>query len=254
VRVLAGRVVQEDVLRDDELARLEALLDVVRVRLRLRRVLADQVERLDTAVVQAGDDLVEAIAGHGRHLDPPRLRELPPDLGVLDRLVPRQVRRVRSGIVQPLDVVLAAERVEAGGLVAKVARHQHEVRKRPDVVDSAGVLGDPERVEDRCVALARVLARGLPDRLRRDARHLLGLLRRVPRDHLADHVEALGVLADVVLVLKPLLQDRLHHRVDQPDVRARPQLQVARRELRQPDLPWVGHDERRAVPHRLLDP
>ena len=51
--------------------RFEALLDVVGVRLGLRRILADQVERLDPAVVQAGDDLVEPVPGLLRHLGPP---------------------------------------------------------------------------------------------------------------------------------------------------------------------------------------
>ena len=76
VRVLPGRVVQEDVLRDDELAAGEALLDVVGVRLGLGRVLADQVERLHAPVVEPGDDLVEPVARRLRHLHPPRLREL----------------------------------------------------------------------------------------------------------------------------------------------------------------------------------
>ena len=135
-----------------------------------------------------------------------------------------------------------------------MAGHEHEVGERPDVVDAARVLGDPERVEDRRVALARVLARGRADVLGRDAGDPLRLLGRVARDDLAHRVEVLGVLADVLLVLQPLLEDHVHHRVHQPDVRARPQLQVALRELRQPDLPRVGDDERRAVPHRLLHP
>ena len=71
----------------------EPLLDVVRVRLGLRRVLADEVERLDAAVVEAAHHLVEAVARRLGHLDAPRLGELPPDLGVVDGLVAREVRR-----------------------------------------------------------------------------------------------------------------------------------------------------------------
>ena len=190
VRVVPRRVVQEDVLRDDELARRQALLDVARVRLGVRRVLADQVERLRPAVVEPRDDLVEPVAGRLRHLDAPRRRELRADLRVVDRLVPRQVRRVRAGVVQPLDVVLAAERVQPGRLVAEVAGHQDEVRERPDVVDAARVLGHPERVEDPGVLLACVLARGLADRLGVDAGDLRRLLGRVARDDLAHLVEA----------------------------------------------------------------
>ena len=165
VGVLACRVVQEDVLRHEEVEPLEPLLDVARVGLGLGGVLADEVERLDAPVVEAGDDLVEAVAGSLRHLGAPRLGELRPDLGVVDRLVAGEVRGVRAGVVEPLDVVLAAERVQAGRLVAEVPGHEHEVRERPDVVDAAGVLGDAERVEDRRVPLAsrtRARSRGCP--------------------------------------------------------------------------------------------
>src|SRR5438445_3795230 len=47
--------------------------------------------------------------------------------------------------VQPLNVVLAAQRVQSGRLVAEVAGREHEVRQRPDVVDGARMLGDAER-------------------------------------------------------------------------------------------------------------
>ena len=170
VRVRPRGLVQEEVLRDHELELREPLLDVVRVRLGLRRVLADQVQRLDPPVMKAGHHLVEAVAGALGQVGAPGGRELRADVGVVPRLVARKVVRVRAGVVQPLDVVLAAQRVEPRRLVAEVPRHQDEVRERPDVVDAAGVLGDPERVEDRRVPLGRVLARGRTDRLRRDAR------------------------------------------------------------------------------------
>ena len=60
---LPVRVVQEEVLRDDEVEVRHALLDVVGVRLGLHGVLADQVERADPPVVEAGHDLVEPVAG-----------------------------------------------------------------------------------------------------------------------------------------------------------------------------------------------
>ena len=147
-----------------------------------------------------------------------------------------------------------AERVEPRRLVAEVAGHEDEVRERPDVVDAAGVLGDAEGVEDRRVPLARVLAGGGADVLGRNARDLLGLLGRVAHDDLAHRVEVVRELADVLLVLEPLGEDRVHHRVEQPHVRSGPELEVSLRELRQPDLARVGDDERRALPHRLLDP
>ena len=132
--------------------------------------------------------------------------------------------------------------------------HEDEVRERPDVVDSACVLGDPERVEDRRVALRRVFARGCSNRVCGDARDLLGILRRVAHDDLAHGVEVLGELADVVLVLEALGEDRVHHRVQQPHVSPWPQLQVALRDLRQPDPAGIGDHEGGAVSDCFLDP
>ncbi len=252
--MLAAGVVQEQVLGDQELQLVQPLLDMVRVRLGLRGVLADQVERPDAPVVQPGHHLVEAVPRRLGERDPPGLGELAPDLGILLGLVPRQVARVRASVVQALDVVLPAQRVQAGRLVPEVAGHQHEVGQRPDVVDRGRVLGDPERVEDRRVPLGRVLARGRADRLGGHAGHLLRLLGRVARDDLGNGVEVLGVLADVVLVLQALLEDHVHDRVQEPDVGPGPQLQVTLRDLRQPDLAWVGDDERRPVARRLLHP
>ena len=193
VRVLARRLVQEEILRDDELELREPLLDVRRVRLRLRRVLADQVERLDPPVVEPGHHLVEPVAGALGQVDAPGLGELLAHLRVVPGLVAGEVVRVRARVVQALDVVLAAERVQPGRLVAEVAGHQDEVRERPDVVDAAGVLGDPERVEDRRVPLGRVLAGGGADRLGGDAGDPLGLLGRVAGDDLAHRLEVLAV-------------------------------------------------------------
>ena len=98
-------------------------------------------------------DLVEAVARPLGNLDAPRLGELPPDLGVVDGLVAGEIRGIRAGVVEALDVVLSAERVQPGRLVAEVAGHEHEVRERPDVVDAARVLGDAEGVEDPRVLL-----------------------------------------------------------------------------------------------------
>ena len=176
VGVLARHVVQEDVLRDQEVELPEPLFDVAGVRLGLRRVLADEVQRADAAVVEPAHHLVEPVAGRLGNLGAPRFGELPPDLGVVDRLVAGEVHGVRAGVVEPLDVVLAPERVQARRLVAEMPGHEDEVRERPDVVDAAGVLGDAERVEDRGVAFRRVFARGGADVLGRNARDLLRVL------------------------------------------------------------------------------
>jgi hypothetical protein len=106
--VLRARLVQEQILRDEEVEVAEPLLDVMRVRLGLRRVLADQVQRPNAPVVESGHHLVEAVTRPRGNFHAPRLRELLADLRALARLVAREVGRIRAGVVQPLDVVLAS--------------------------------------------------------------------------------------------------------------------------------------------------
>jgi hypothetical protein len=123
------RVVQEQVLGHHELEASETFLDVPCIRLGLRRVFADQVEGLDAIVVQPGHHLIEAIAVRLGQLDSPGRGKLAPDVGILLGLVARQIARIRTRVVQALDVVLAAQRVQPRRLVAEVAGHQHEVRE-----------------------------------------------------------------------------------------------------------------------------
>ena len=175
------RLVEEEVLRDHELELREPLLDVVRVRLGLRRVLADQVQRLDPAVVQAGHHLVEPVPGALGQVDAPRGGELRAHLGV----VARAGSRGGSAGSRP-------SRSGPGRCSGRAARSGRSTRSRGGRSSGRGsratrccrrrsVLGDPERVEDRRVPLGRVLARGRADRLRRDAGDALGLLGRVAR-------------------------------------------------------------------------
>ena len=83
----------------------------------------------------------------------PRQRRTGRDLGVGDLLVAGQDVGQRAHVGGALDVVLAAQRVDAAAVGrADAAGQDGEVAQRPHAVGAVGVLGDAEAVDDRaCV-------------------------------------------------------------------------------------------------------
>ena len=159
VRVLR-RLVLEDVLADEEVERLERRLDVLRVRVGLGDVLAEDVHRLEVARhgrVEHLRDLHPALALH-RHA--PALLEAPRDLLVGDRPVGGE--RVRQGahVGRALDVVLPPERQQRRPAPPDLAGHQREVADQPDDLGAVQVLGHPEAPDDAGVAGLGVDVRG----------------------------------------------------------------------------------------------
>ena len=108
--------------------------------------------------------------------------ELRPELVVLDVLEARQPIRQGAHVAAALDVVLAAERVDAAAVAPDVAGQQDEVDQGEDVVDRVVVLGDAERPADHRLVGRREGVGELADRLGRDAGLALGVLERVALD------------------------------------------------------------------------
>ena len=109
----------------------QRLAGVVRVRVRHGRVLAHDVHGLDPAGMDRVDDL-----DHGEArplvelLTPERFQDGAVD-GVADRVVVGEDHRDQAGVGSALDVVLAAQRVQAGAGAADMAAHHHqEIRQR----------------------------------------------------------------------------------------------------------------------------
>ena len=107
-----------------------------------------------------------------------------PQLVVLDVLEARQPIRERAHVAAALDVVLAAERVEAAAPPPDVPAQQREVDQRQDVVDRVVVLGDAQGPADHRLARPsrrRGRSRGWPRRGRRSrARRARGCTARRP--------------------------------------------------------------------------
>ena len=104
----------------------------------------------------------------------------------------------RPHVAAALDVVLAAQRVEAGAVSAHMAGQQRQVDQGEDVIDRVVVLGDPERPADHRPVGAGVGVGHLADRARGDARFLLGVGERVGLHGLPVRLEARrGVLDEL---------------------------------------------------------
>ena len=128
VGVLRG-LGEEELVHNQELEAREGLDHMMDVRVRADRVLAEDEEPLDVA----RDHLREALRGVEarvlRELPAPGLFEARDDLRVAELLVPGQVPGGRPHVAGALDVVLAAQRVDAAAGLAEVAGHHRDVRE-----------------------------------------------------------------------------------------------------------------------------
>ena len=163
VRVL-GRLVQEQVLDDDHVELRQRLLGVVEVGLREERVLADDVHRADPPVEPGLDHVGHREPRLGRRPDAPGPLEQGQRLGRVG-LVAGQIGRDAARVAAALDVVLAAERRDAGAGPAELPGHEREVQERVGVVDAVHVLRDPHPPDQARAPprRARVPARGARD-------------------------------------------------------------------------------------------
>ncbi len=123
------------------------MLDVGDVRLGIGQVLAEDLEGLDLAFEQAFHHLGDHQAGLvGQAGDAPGLLELGAGFRIGHLLVAGKDIGQCTHVAGALDVVLAAQGIDAAALHAHVAQQHLEVGTGDDVVSSAGVLGDPEGV------------------------------------------------------------------------------------------------------------
>ena len=210
-----GGLVQEQVLDDDALHRHQAGRDVVGVRVRLRDVLALDVEALEAAI----DGLVEHVGDAQARLvvelgAPERLEALAGGV-VRDVAVAGELVRERAHVAGALDVVLAAQRVHAGAELADVAGRHGDVGHAHHHGRALAVLGDAEAVVDAGVAAGGVEPGGGAEFRRIDAGVLRLGLRRVALvgDEAGPGLELgeIAALAHIGLVDQPLGDDHVRH-------------------------------------------
>ena len=249
---ICGGPGEEDVLDDQVLEALEQLVRVLGVGLGLGRVLADDVERRQLAALHRLEHLGQVPAVLRHDLDAPRLAEPLPGLGVaLEVLEAGQLVRDGAHVAAALDVVLPAQRVQAGAVAADVAGQQREVDQREDVVDRVVVLGDPERpAQDRAVG-ARVRERQLADHVGGDAGLALAALERPLLDRRRELLEAGRGPVDELAVVQAGVDDLARDRVGEGDVGADVEAEPAVGPLGRDGAPRV---DRRTAARRCARP
>src|SRR5690348_13602355 len=118
-------------------------------------------------------------AAFGLDPDAPGVLEFRAQLAVLDVLEAGQAVGDRAHISTPLDVVLAAQRVETTAVAAHVTGEQAEVDEGDDIVHRVVMLGDAERPADLGALSPGVSVRSFPDDFGGHARLALRALKRV---------------------------------------------------------------------------
>ena len=106
-------LVEEQVLHDHQLHRLQRRVHVVRVRVALGDVLALHVQRPEGAVDRGVEHVRDAQARLGQDRHAPQVLVDVADVVVADVAVAGQLVRERAHVARTLHVVLAAERVHA---------------------------------------------------------------------------------------------------------------------------------------------
>ena len=239
-----GRLVQEEILHDEDVELLDRLLRVVEVGLREERVLADDVHGARLAVEAPFDHLGHDAPRPPRRPHAPVRLELRERLGVV-LLVPGEVRRDAPGVAAPLDVVLAPQRGDAATGKAHLTRDECQVQDRVGVVDAVRVLRDthaPDQAGAR-ERRPRVPARGPRDVARAHGRHPLGVREREGLERGSPRLEPLRPVSDEVEVREAVVEDHARHRVEERHVGAGPLLEPEVRLVAQLDALGIDDDK-----------
>ena len=190
------RLVQEQVLHDEDVERSERVFDVMDVGVGLRNVFAmDEhaaVRTIDCGIEHVGNAEARLVV----ELAIPLLLVDLARFLIGDMPIARILVRGRAHVGGALHVILAAQRVYADAFAADIAGCHSEVGQRHDRRRALGMFGDAKAVVDRSIAAGRVKARGLANQLSRDAGDRLDGLRRMlrPLDELFP-TEEIGRLA-----------------------------------------------------------
>ena len=228
---------------------VEMLASGVEVGVRHERVLAHDEHGPQIAAPHGIGDLHgrEPLGGGQRHA--PGLLEDAADSRVLDRPVVGEKHGNGAHVAGALDVVLAAQGIEAGAAPAHVAGGQGEIDEREASVGAVRLLGDAHApVEGRFSGLADD-AGGPLDVRRRNAGERLLPLGRPLTDRLGDRVEVVHARGDELLVHESVADHDVQEGVVHGHVGAGAELQVHVGPAGELDGARVGHDEPRPVTH-----
>lgn len=248
-----GGLGQEDFLGDQPFECGQRLAHHAGVRVRHRRVLPHQIHPPDLVPERGLHHLHHRQPGRTAQRVVPERLEVPPGIGVVHPPISWKERGEEPHVGGALDVVLATERVEPGASAADVPREQRQVHEAPGVVGAMDVLRDSHAPEDQGVLCPGVQPGGLPDQRGGEPADRFHDLRAKALQVPAKLLESLGARREERRVGQPLLDDDVHHRVQDGDVGAGPELQEMRREPRQLGPSHIDDDQTGPPLHRVLE-
>ncbi len=178
---LGGRG-EEDVLHDEQVEALEPMPRLGLVGFRLERVLAQDVERPELALLHRLEHFRHVPAARRRDRNAPAPLELRSKLGDFHMLEARQTVGKRPHVASALHVVLAPQRIEARAVAAHMPGQQSQIDQGEHVIDRVVVLGDPQGPADQRPVGPGVGMRQLADRARGHPCFLLGVSERIRLD------------------------------------------------------------------------
>ncbi len=170
---------EEDFLHDEVVEILEEMDHVRHVGVRLRRILADDVERGEFLRLHSLDHLGEMPPILRDDVPSPRALELRAVVVGGDVLETGELVGQRAHVAAALDVVLSAERVAPAPVASDVSGEERQVDEREHVVDGVVVLGDAERPADHGAVGRGVCVRRVADDLGGDSRDALAEAQRI---------------------------------------------------------------------------
>src|SRR5688500_5860911 len=150
------RLVDEEILHDQAFERGERRRHVLRIRVRLREVLALHVQALEAAIERRLEHVRYAQSRVGGERAAAAALEEAAYRGVRAVTVAAELVREGSHVAGALDVVLAAQGIDTYALAAEVAGRHREVRDCHRHGCALTVLGDAEAVVDRRVGGAGI--------------------------------------------------------------------------------------------------
>ena len=253
-------LVQEQVLHDNAFHRLERVVDVLGVGVRLGNVLALHEQALVGALDGGIEHVGNAQARLGVECGLPHGLEHLAHRVVTDVAVAREFVREGTHVAGALNIVLPTEGIHTHAVAAHVARQHGEVGHAHDHGGTLAVLGDAEAIVDGAIATRGKEAGRSADFSGGNAGDFFQCFRRIAI--LADEglpageLDGVAALGDVVTLFQALGEDHVGERVDHGDVGAGAELQVMRgfhmRRFDEIDPARIGDDELGAVADRLL--
>src|SRR5262249_53958839 len=148
----------------------------------------------------------------------PSALEFRAQFGVLDVLEAGQAVGDCAHISAPLDVVLAAQRVETTAVATHVTGEEAKVDEGDDVVHGVVMFGDAERPADLRALSPSVSVRGLADDFGGHARLTLRALERVLLDAVPVGLKSAGGMLNELFIGQPGNDDFTSHGVGQRDI------------------------------------